>query len=122
MCVDVGANDETDKVEEWHPRLMWEKSLRKSKRERRYDPRDFHDWPETSANSCANLVKGSSSGNDCHAAEIDNVLDRRDLGNFVSGFPRHVQCICLTYDKIRDKYLHDLRTQARSTCKQLLKN
>lgn len=55
-------------------------------RNRRCDPGDFHDWEEAGAPGGVDLMEGAGAGDDSHHAEVDGVLDRCNLRNFVSGF------------------------------------
>ena len=79
MGVDVCANDERNKVEERHPRLVRQESLRKGQCDRRRDPRHPHDWNEPRTHGGTDLVEGAGAGNDGHRDEIDSVLDGGDL-------------------------------------------
>lgn len=87
VSVDVGSNDETDDVEERHPSLLGQESLRKRQGDGRSDPRYLHNRHEAGAHSGADLVEGTRSSDDGHAEEVDGVLDGRDLRGRVS------QCI-----------------------------
>jgi hypothetical protein len=84
VSVDVGSNDETDDVEERHPGLLGQESLRKRQGDGRGDPRDLHDRHEAGAHGGADLVERTRSSNDGHAEEVYGVLDRRDLRDRVS--------------------------------------
>lgn len=78
----VGTNDEADEVEEWHPDLVREESLREGKRERRGDPGHLHHGHETGAHSGTNLMESASASDDSHGREVDSILDRGDLEDF----------------------------------------
>lgn len=82
--VDVGSNDETDDVEERHPGLLGQESLRERQSDRRSDPRDLHDRHETGAHSGADLVERTRSSDDGHAEEVYSVLNGRYLRGLVS--------------------------------------
>lgn len=77
--VDVGTDDETDNVEEWHPGVLWQELLREGESDRRSDPAHLHDRQETGLDSCTDLVNRPSTCNDSHRREIDYILNRRDL-------------------------------------------
>ena len=66
MGVDIGSNEETNDVEEWHPSVLGEELLRERKCERGSDPADFHDGHETSANCGANLMEGARASDNGH--------------------------------------------------------
>lgn len=78
--VDVGADEEGDNVEEWHPGVLGQELLGKSQRQRGGDPADLHDGHETGLDGGANLVEGTGAGDDGHRGEVDGVLDGGDLG------------------------------------------
>lgn len=86
MRVDVGANDEGNQVEKWHPCLGRKECLRKGQGDWGGEPADTHDGPEASADSGTHLVPGLSAGDPSHACEIDGVLDWCDLRGLVSIF------------------------------------
>lgn len=71
VLVNVGSNDECDKVEEGNPGLLGKELLGKGQAEWGGDPRDAHDGPETGLDCCADLVEGAGAGNDGHADEVD---------------------------------------------------
>lgn len=82
--VDIGADHETDDVEEWNPCLLWQEFLRKCEADRGSDPADPHDGPEAGLYSCSDLVEGAGPGDDGHEDEINRVLDRCNLWARVS--------------------------------------
>jgi hypothetical protein len=84
VSVDVGSNDEPDDVEERHPGLLGQESLRKRQGDGRGDPRDLHDRHEAGAHGGADLVERTRSSNNGHAEEVYGVLDGRDLRDRVS--------------------------------------
>jgi len=84
VSVDVGSDDETNDVEEWHPGLLGQEGLRKRQGDRRGDPRDLHDGHEAGAHGGADLVERTRASDDGHAEEIYGVLDGRDLRDRVS--------------------------------------
>ncbi len=79
VSVDIGADTEGHKVEEWHPGMLWEELLRKGQGDWRSDPADFHDWHETSTDGGTDLMPGAGAGNESHGGQIDGVLDGCDL-------------------------------------------
>lgn len=80
VSVDVGSNDETDDVEERHPGLLGQESLRKRQGDGRGDPRDLHDGHEAGAHGGADLVERTRSSNDGHAEEVYGVLNGEIYG------------------------------------------
>ncbi len=66
VCVDVGADDEADDVEEGHPGALWEELLGKGKRDGRDDPADLHDGPEACPDSRPDLVECPGTCNQGH--------------------------------------------------------
>ena len=124
MGVDVGSDDETDDVEERHPRVLGEELLRKGKGQRRRDPADLHDGHEAGAHGSANLVDSARSGNNTHGGEVDSVLDRGDLHRWLAirqstgrgrgrGWP---------YDQVANEDLQDLGLETRPAGKEFLQN
>lgn len=96
--VDVGSNEETDDVEEWHPGVLREELLGERECERGSDPADFHDGHETGADGCANLMEGARASNDGHRGQVHRVLDGGDL-RFRLAYPRIPEIsICGTPD------------------------
>ena len=77
--VDICADDEADEVEERHPRMFRQESLRKGERQGRGDPADLHYWHETGPDGRADLVESPGARNHGHATQIDRVLNRGDL-------------------------------------------
>lgn len=80
MGVDVGADDETDDVEEGHPGGLGEELLGECQRDGGDDPADLHDRPEAGLDRGLDLVEGARTGDKGHGDEVDAVLDGRDLG------------------------------------------
>lgn len=74
--VDVGADNETDDVEEWYPGLLGQKLLCECKAQGRSNPADFHHSPKASSNRSANLVECARSRDNGHGGKVDHVLDR----------------------------------------------
>lgn len=66
MRIDVRPDDEADEVEEGHPRLMRQESLREGEGQRGRDPGDFHDRHEAGADGGADLVEGTGARDDGH--------------------------------------------------------
>lgn len=79
MAVDICADDESDDVKEWHPRLLWQESLRKGQSQRRGDPADLHDRHEASPDGRADLVESPGARDYGHRRKIDRVLNGGDL-------------------------------------------
>ena len=79
MRIDVGADDETDNVEEGHPGGLGQELLGECQRDGRDDPADLHDRPETGPDGRLDLVEGASARDEGHGDEVDAVLDGRDL-------------------------------------------
>jgi hypothetical protein len=79
VSVDVRADDEGNDVEKGYPSLLREEFLGKGECKRRRDPADFHNRHETSSNSRANLMPGSSSSDHRHRSKIDGILNRSNL-------------------------------------------
>jgi hypothetical protein len=77
--VDVGTNDEGYQVEEGDPELVREELLGKGQADGGGEPGDAHDSPEADLDGGANLVEGSSAGNESHGDQVDAVLDRSNL-------------------------------------------
>ena len=69
--VDIGADAESDDIEEGHPRLLRQELLRERQRDGRGDPGDFHDGHEAGADGGADLVPGAGAGDDGHGGEVD---------------------------------------------------
>lgn len=76
VCVDVGSNEETDDVEERHPGLLGQESLGEGQSDRGGDPGNLHDGHEARADGGADLVESARAGDDGHAEQVDQVLDR----------------------------------------------
>lgn len=79
VCVYVGADDETDNVEEGHPGVLWEELLGKGQGDGRDDPAHLHDGHETGLDGGPDLVEGACASNDGHRNEVYRVLDGGDL-------------------------------------------
>lgn len=79
MRVDVGANEETDDVEEWHPSAFGKELLRERKRDWGDNPADLHDGPEAGLDSRLDLVECAGSCDQSHGGQVDAVLDGGDL-------------------------------------------
>lgn len=80
VSVHIGPDNEPDEVKERYPCMLREEFLRKGQSNWRGDPASFHHRHEANSNGRANLVYGSSPRNYCHAAEVNKVLNWRDLG------------------------------------------
>lgn len=118
--VDVSSDKERDKVKEWHPRLLGQEVLGKSKREWRSHPADFHDGQETGADGRADLMESAGACDDGHGGQVDSVLDRRDLGDTVSWNGFEPKERIATYNQVADDDLEDLGLQTCPSCEQLL--
>jgi hypothetical protein len=79
VCVDVCTDDESDDVEEGHPCGLGEELLGKGQRDGGDDPADFHDRPEASLDSRADLVERTGACDERHGDEVYAVLDGGDL-------------------------------------------
>jgi len=77
--VDVGADDERNKVEEGHPCVLGKELLGKGQAERRCNPADAHNFPETNLDSRPHVVEALSASNNGHGDEVDGILDRSNL-------------------------------------------
>lgn len=81
--VDVGADDEGDEVEEGDPEVVGEELLREGKADRRRDPADLHDPPESHADRSLHLVERLRTGDQSHGNQVHAVLDRRELRHWL---------------------------------------
>lgn len=79
VCVDVGADNKGNNVEEGHPGLLGQELLSKGERQGRSAPADFHDGKQSSTNGGANLVESASACDDSHGGQVDGVLNWRNL-------------------------------------------
>lgn len=122
MGVDVGADEETDNVEERHPGVLREELLRESERNGGGDPADLHDGKETSLDGGADLVEGPCASDERHRGQVDRVLDGRHL-YCVSILPIHLVIKNMeTYNQIADQDLQNLSLQAGPASENLLQN
>jgi len=78
--IDVRPNDESDDVEEGHPRLLRQELLGKRQRDRTAEPSDLHDGHEACSHRGRDLVRCTCAGDKGHGGQIDCVLDWSDLG------------------------------------------
>lgn len=79
LGVDVGADDETDNVEEGDPGLLGEELLREGERDRGGDPGYLHDWHESGLPCRVDRVDVARAVDDGHRGQVDTVLDWRNL-------------------------------------------
>ena len=77
--VDVGADDERDEVEEWHPGLLGQELLGEGEADGARNPADAHDPPEADVQGRSNLVDGAGAADQGHGYEVDRVLYGSDL-------------------------------------------
>lgn len=77
--VDVGADDERNNVEEGHPCVLGKELLGKSQADRRCNPADAHNFPETNLDSRPHVVEALGASNNGHGDEVDGILDRSNL-------------------------------------------
>lgn len=77
--VDVGADEETDDVEERHPGVLGEELLGEGQGQRGGNPANLHDGHEAGLDGGADLVEGARAGDDGHRRKVDAVLDGGDL-------------------------------------------
>lgn len=98
VLVDVGANDKGHKVEERHPRLLWQELLGKRQADWRGDPANPHHGPKPSTDSSPNLVEGASAGDDSHEDQVNRVLNGSNLRSKLLAKPRcrHITRTSLT--------------------------
>jgi hypothetical protein len=121
MRIDVGADDETDNVEEGHPSALGQELLGECQRNGRDDPADLHDRPETGLDRRLDLVEGASAGDEGHGDEVNAVLDGRDLRLLATC--RGLTAVRVgTYDQIAEENLQDLGLQALAPLEDLLKS
>src|ERR1700748_2537704 len=65
--VDIGANDEGDKIEEWNPRFLWKECLSEGQTNGRSNPANPHNGPEASSNGSPDLMEGTSASDHRHS-------------------------------------------------------
>jgi len=76
--INIGSNDETDKVEEWNPSMRGQELLGERQSNWAGDPANFHDGEETRPNHSPDIFPLPGTSNEGHTSEVDDVLDRRD--------------------------------------------
>lgn len=123
VCVDVGADDEADDVEEGHPGGLGQELLGKGQRDGRDDPADLHDGHEAGLDGCADLVECAGAGDEGHGGQVDAVLDGRDLGGLALGAVRvGMRMGTGAYDQVAEENLQDLGLDAGAALEQLLQD
>lgn len=76
--IDVGSNNETDKVEERNPSVFRQELLGEGQSQRAGDPANLHDREETGPDHSLDVLLLPGTSNDRHAGKVNNVLDWRD--------------------------------------------
>lgn len=79
LGVDVGADEETDNVEERNPGLLGEELLRECERDGGGNPGHLHDWHESSLPCRVDSADVARTVDDGHGGKVDTVLDWRNL-------------------------------------------